>query len=48
MSSATLVSQLVMAGHSRQRTASLPLAYDPAIHVFIDKKARRGSPGQAR
>ena len=25
----------VMAGHSRRRTASLPLAYVPAIHVFL-------------
>jgi hypothetical protein len=26
---------LVMAGHSRRRTASLPLAYVPAIHVSL-------------
>src|ERR1700722_14228142 len=35
-------------GIAVRRTASLPLAYDPAIHVFVSKKERRGSPGQAR
>jgi hypothetical protein len=39
---------LVMAGHSGPK-ASLPLAYDPAIHALLAAEPlRRGCPGQAR
>jgi hypothetical protein len=33
-------------GVALRRTASLPLAYVPAIHVFTSAQGRRGCPGQ--
>jgi hypothetical protein len=45
-------SSLAMPGHSRRRTASLPLAYDPRIHqkktMEVAFLISDGLPGQAR
>ena len=37
---------LVMAGIAVRRTASLPLAYVPGIHVFLDLAGRRDVDGR--